>query len=103
MVIADVFTPMLEGFGELAIAYYSAPGDPWWRPNVKTLTQMMYVAGCESIEEVSRLGPDGSGERAMHKVVLRGQVPADPLWLQESRKWAATVSPKWKSAAEQPA
>jgi tRNA (mo5U34)-methyltransferase len=103
MVIADVFTPMLEGFGDLPLAQYTAPSHTWWLPNVKTIAAWMNVAGCESIEEVSRFVLDWRVDDPMHKVVLRGRVDPDPVWLRAYRDWAATTSPKWKSAAEQPA
>ncbi len=103
LMIADVFTPMLEGFGDLALAQFTAPSHTWWLPNIKTLSTMMSVAGCESIEEVARFVLDWKVDDPMHKVVLRGHVSTDPLWLRTHRDWAASTSPKWKSAAEQPA
>jgi tRNA (mo5U34)-methyltransferase len=103
LVVADVFTPMLEGFGDLALAQYTAPSHTWWLPNVKTLSRMMAVAGCESVDEVSRFVLDWAVDSPMHKVVLRGQMATDPMWLREYREWASATSPKWKSAAEQPA
>jgi tRNA (mo5U34)-methyltransferase len=101
LVIADVYTPMLEGFGDLALAQYNAPSHTWWVGNVKTLQMMMHVAGCESIEEVSRFLLDWRIDDPMHKVVLRGTVNRDPAWLRASREWAGTVAPKWRSAEEQ--
>jgi tRNA (mo5U34)-methyltransferase len=102
LLIADVFTPMLEGFGDLPLAQYAAPSHIWWLPNVKALMCMMGVAGCEGVEEVSRFVLDWRGDDPLHKVVLRGLAAADPLWLREYRGWAESRSPKWRSAAEQP-
>jgi len=103
LVIGDVFTPMLEGFGDLPLAQYAAPSHIWWLPNVRTLLRMMSIAGCEAIEEVSHFVLDGEVDGPAHRVVLRGRVTTDPLWLSEYRKWAENTSPKWKTAAEQPA
>ena len=103
MLVADVFTPMLEGFGDLPFAQYTAPSHTWWLPNVKTLQSWMTVAGCESINEVSRFVLDWRSDDPMHKVVLQGQVHTEPAWLIAYRDWALTTSPKWKSAAERPA
>jgi hypothetical protein len=63
----------------------------------------MTVAGCEDIEEVSRFVLEERGDDEINKVVLRGRTSDDPLWLRGYREWALTQSPKWKSAAEQPA
>ena len=103
MVVADVFDPRLEGLADLPFAQYTAPGETWWLPNVKTLNAMMSVAGCEDIDEVSRFVLDERGDDEIHKVVLRGRTSKDPLWLRAYREWALTQLPKWKSAAEQPA
>jgi tRNA (mo5U34)-methyltransferase len=103
MLVADVFTPMLEGFGDLSFAQYTAPSHTWWLPNANTLRSWMTVAGCESIEEISRFVLDWRVDDPMHKVVLKGRVNADPPWLLAHRDWALASSPKWKSAAEQPA
>jgi tRNA (mo5U34)-methyltransferase len=78
LLIADVFTPMLEGFGDLPLAQYTAPSHTWWLPNVKVLSNMMRVAGCETVEEVSRFVLDWRIDDPMHKVVLRGQMHEGP-------------------------
>ncbi len=103
MLVADVFTPMLEGFGDLPFAQYTAPSHTWWLPNVKTLQCWMNVAGCETIEEISRFVLDWRVDDPMHKVVLKGQINSEPAWLVGHRAWALATAPKWKSAAEQPA
>jgi tRNA (mo5U34)-methyltransferase len=99
--VADVVDPALEGLGDLAMAEYKTGGTPWWLPNSKTLANMMMVAGCEPVEEVARfdLEPDQSGLR-LQKVVLRGRVDLNPLWLREWCRTAAQTPPKWRSAAE---
>ena len=102
MIVADVFTPMLEGFGELPFAQYAAPSHHWWIPNVKTLWSWMNVAGMDAIEEVSRFELQTSLAEPIHKVVLRGTMNTLPPWLVAYRDWALTTSPKWKSAEEQP-
>jgi tRNA (mo5U34)-methyltransferase len=100
LVIADVFTPMLEGYGNLPLAQLTAPSHTWWLPNVQTLRMMMHVAGCEPIDEVSRFVLDWAIDDPMHKVVLRGRVPEDPTWLRVSREVAEVTEPKWKTNAE---
>jgi tRNA (mo5U34)-methyltransferase len=101
IVVADVFTRKLEGVSGLAIAEYTADGGSWWAPNVKTFAGMMTVAGCEPIEELARFRIDRRARRPREKVVLRGQVDTDPVWLRELRAWAEKTPPKWKSAAEE--
>jgi tRNA (mo5U34)-methyltransferase len=101
IVVADVITPALEGIGDVAIAEYKAPGFAWWLPNAKTLANMMIVAGCEPVVEVARFELDaGQDDLPLQKVVLRGRVNADPVWLQEWCRTAALTPPKWRSAAE---
>ncbi len=100
ILVADVFTPKLEGMGGVAIAEYKAPGATWWLPNTEALANMMMVAGCEPVEEVARFELDTGPGGPIQKVVLRGLVNTDPVWLQERRKAAAKTPPKWRSAAE---
>jgi tRNA (mo5U34)-methyltransferase len=101
ILVADVIAPELEGIGDVAIAEYKASGAAWWLPNAKTLANMMIVAGCEPVEEVARFELDaGQGGPRLQKVVLRGRVNTNPVWLQEWCRTAALTPPKWRSAEE---
>lgn len=103
MIVADVFTPMLEGFGEFPLAQYTAPSHTWWLPNVRTLRAWMNVAGIEHVTEESRFILDWIVDDPMHKVVLRGHMNTTPWWLAEDRDWVLSTSSNGKRAAEQPA
>ena len=35
LIVADVFTPMLEGFGDMPLAQLTAPSQTWWLPKSK--------------------------------------------------------------------
>ncbi|HEY6428970.1 MAG TPA: hypothetical protein VIX84_17235, partial [Acidimicrobiales bacterium] len=100
ILVADVIAPSLEGMGDVALAEYEAPGDAWWLPNTRTLTNMMIVAGCEPVQQVARYNAESGHGGALQKVVLRGRVNAKPVWLQEWCRTAALTPPKWRSAAE---
>jgi len=76
VVVADVFTPRLEGFGDRALAWYTAPNETWWLPNVAALRAMMGAAGFEAIAEISRFTLQARTDDMIHKVVLRGEVPS---------------------------
>lgn len=79
LVVADVYSPTLEAFGDTPVAQFTAPGETWWHPNVACLRQMMLTAGFEPIEEVSRFVLDALGHRN-HKVVLKGTAAENPSW-----------------------
>jgi tRNA (mo5U34)-methyltransferase len=101
IVLADVVSPALEGMGDEAISEYKADGAGWWTPNAKTLTNMMIVAGCEPVDLIARFDIDnGPGGLPLQKVVLRGRVNTNPVWLQEWCRTAAMTPPKWRSAEE---
>jgi tRNA (mo5U34)-methyltransferase len=100
LIVADVFTPMLEGFGDLPLAQLTAPSQTWWLPNVKTLETMMLVAGCDPIEEVSRFVLDWAIDDPMHKVVLKGNVPPQASWITQAREYAMATPPKWATPDE---
>ncbi len=84
VLVADVYTPRLEGMGDLALALYTAPSETWWLPNVATLRAMMRTAGFESIDEISRFALEARSDDTIHKVVLRGGVTDQPDWIGEA-------------------
>jgi tRNA (mo5U34)-methyltransferase len=81
-VVADVFNPNLEAFGDICLSQFTAqiPSETWWAPNVNTLRQMLTVAGFEPIDEVSRFVLDAHSTDPIHKVVLHGRVPIRHSW-----------------------
>ncbi|MEY2472083.1 MAG: tRNA (mo5U34)-methyltransferase [Actinomycetota bacterium] len=81
LVIADVYSPDLEGLGNVPAAQFLAPGEVWWYMNVACLRQMMIVAGFEPVTEVRRFILDSMSGRNLHKVVLRGTASAEPSWV----------------------
>lgn len=85
LVVADVYSPSLEAFGDTPVAQFLAPGETWWHPNVACMKQWMVVAGFEPIEEVSRFVLDALGHRN-HKVVLRGTAAENPSWTLAQRE-----------------
>jgi tRNA (mo5U34)-methyltransferase len=103
MIVADVFTPMLEGFGEIPLAQYTAPSHTWWLPNVTALKAWMNVAGIEHVTEESRFILDWQVDDPMHKVVLRGRMNTTPWWLDADHDWIMSTAPDGKLVAEQPA
>jgi tRNA (mo5U34)-methyltransferase len=84
LIVADVYSPELEAFGDVPVANLIAPGETWWYQNVAGLRQMMTVAGFEPITEVSRFVLDSLGNRN-HKVVLKGVAAAEPSWTVSQR------------------
>jgi tRNA (mo5U34)-methyltransferase len=93
VLVADVYTPQLEGMGDRALAMFTAPGETWWLPNVATLRAMMTTAGFESIDEISRFALEARAEDTIHKVVLRGGVTEQPEWIREALEYKAAGSP----------
>lgn len=84
VLVADVYTPRLEGMGDQALAWFTAPGETWWLPNIATLKGMMRTAGFEAIEEVSRFALQARSEDTIYKVVLRGEVTPQAGWIHEA-------------------
>ncbi len=84
LIVADVYSPELEAFGEVPVAQLVAPGETWWYQNVASIRQMMVVAGFEPITEVSRFVLDALGSKN-HKVVLRGVAAENPSWTVRQR------------------
>jgi tRNA (mo5U34)-methyltransferase len=92
LIVADVYSPELEGLGDVPVAQFLGPGETWWFPNVACLRQMMTVAGFEPIEEVSRFVLDATGTNHIHKVVLRGTANPNPTWATKERAARAAAS-----------
>ena len=85
VLVADVYTPRLEGMGgDPALALFTAPSETWWLPNVATLRAMMHTAGFESLAEISRFALEARSDDTIHKVVLRGGVTDRPDWISEA-------------------
>ncbi len=93
VLVADVYTPQLEGMGDLALALFTAPSETWWLPNVATLRTMMTTAGFESIDEISRFALEARAADTIHKVVLRGGLTEQPEWIREALEYKAAGSP----------
>jgi tRNA (mo5U34)-methyltransferase len=87
VIVADVYSPGLEGFGGAAIAQLTAPGETWWLPSIAALKLMMTVAGFEPIDEISRFVLAADAEDAIHKIVLRGAAPEVPGWYGQALAW----------------
>ncbi len=92
VLVADVYTPQLEGMGDLALALFTAPSETWWLPNIATLTAMMTTAGFESIGEISRFALQARTDDTIHKVVLRGAVNGQPEWVREALEYKTAGS-----------
>jgi tRNA (mo5U34)-methyltransferase len=84
VLVADVYTPCLEGMGDQALAWFTAPGETWWLPNIATLKRMMRTAGFEAIAELSRFALQARSEDTIYKVVLRGEAAPQPGWVDEA-------------------
>ena len=93
VLIADVYTPQLEGMGDMPLAMFTAPSETWWLPNVATLRTMMTTAGFESLAEISRFALEARAEDTIHKVVLRGGVTEQPEWITEALAYKAATVP----------
>lgn len=102
VIVADVYTPTLEGFGGAALAQLTAPGETWWLMSVAALRLMMTVAGFEPVQEVSRFNLNANAAAVIHKVVLRGQVPATPSWYQQALDWKRHHSTRRVPVASEP-
>ncbi|HVD01819.1 MAG TPA: methyltransferase domain-containing protein [Candidatus Dormibacteraeota bacterium] len=79
LLLADVYHPPLERYGERSLAEYSPwlPGYTWWQMNVSTLRKMLDTAGFTAVEELERFEMRlSSGGPGSPKVVLRAQGPA---------------------------
>lgn len=85
IVIADVYSPELEAFGNTAVARFTAPSETWWLPNVACLKQMLFTAGFAEITEVSRFVLDSLGNRN-YKVVLKANAATEPGWAPSLRR-----------------
>jgi len=81
-IVADVYTPMLEGYGELCLSMFVPwlPNFTWWLPSSNTLKKMMTIAGFEPVTEVSRFALNAKNGTPIHKVVLHAAKPASPTW-----------------------
>lgn len=100
VVVADVYTPQLDGFGDLSLAQFTAPGETWWLPNAEALRAMMVVAGFEPIDEISRFTLQATAEDTIHKVVLRGRAPEQPSWVRMALDYrAATLAQENQAVA----
>jgi tRNA (mo5U34)-methyltransferase len=93
VLVADVYTPQLEGMGDLPLALFTAPSETWWLPNVATLRTMMTTAGFESIDEISRFALEARTTDTIDKVVLRGGVTEQPEWVREALEYKTAGSP----------
>jgi tRNA (mo5U34)-methyltransferase len=88
LLLAEVYSPTLERYGDRCLSEFKAGGktQPWWVPSVATLKAMMYSAGFDGIDELSRFqwscfGLDPEGHVVVNqstKVVLSGYVPEAP-------------------------
>jgi tRNA (mo5U34)-methyltransferase len=87
VIVADVYTPTLEGFGGAALAQLTAPGETWWLMSVAALQLMMTVAGFEPVDEVSRFVLNADVNDVIHKVVLRGKALETPTWYYQALDW----------------
>jgi tRNA (mo5U34)-methyltransferase len=85
VIVADVYTPKLEGLGDVPLAVFTAPSETWWLPNIPTLRAVMRTAGFESIDEISRFTLEARADDTINKVVLRGRVSEQPEWIREAR------------------
>ena len=94
VLVADVYTPQLEGLGDdLALALFTAPSETWWLPNVAALRTMLITAGFESIDEISRFALEARAADTIHKVVLHGSVSDQPEWIREALEYKCAGSP----------
>lgn len=89
IIIADVYSPELEGLGDVPVARFLGPGETWWKPNVACLRQMMTVAGFEPVTETSRFRLAAEGGNEIHKVVLRGTAAEIPSWTIAEKRYRA--------------
>jgi tRNA (mo5U34)-methyltransferase len=87
VLVADVYTPKLEGMGDVALAVFTAPSETWWLPNIFALRAMMRTAGFESIDEISRFALEARTDDTIHKVVLRGAVTTQPEWVRQALEY----------------
>ena len=92
VLVADVYTPRLEGMGDRPLALFTAPSETWWLPNIATVKAMMRTAGFESIAEISRFELQARTDDTIYKVVLRGRVTQQPEWVREALEYKAASS-----------
>lgn len=99
IILADVYSPELEGLGAVPAAQFNAPhGEVWWYMNVACLKQMLAVAGFEPVTEISRFVLDMQGEFRNHKVVLRGVASEEPTW---ARQWRESRGNNYQARRDQ--
>lgn len=82
LLLADVYHPPLEEFGDRCLAEYSPwlPGYTWWQMNVNSLRRMLETAGFESIEELERFSITlADGNPGAPKVLLRARGDGDEV------------------------
>jgi tRNA (mo5U34)-methyltransferase len=89
VLVADVYAPQLDGFGEVPLAQFTAPGETWWLPSAEALKTMMIVAGFDPIHEIWRFPLHAVAADTIHKIVLRGGAPDVPPWVQMARDYHA--------------
>jgi len=78
LVLAALFEPVLERYGEVCLSDFVARGPQpasWWMPNAHTLRTMMWVAGFLPVQEAARFGGDNG-----HTVVIHGMVSEQNAW-----------------------
>jgi hypothetical protein len=98
LIVADVYSPELDGLGHVPAAQFLGPGETWWYPNVACIKQMMTVAGFEPVTEISRFVLDSVGGNRINKVVLRGTLPdGEASWATRERASRGVAKPQQKA------
>lgn len=76
-IVAEPYSPSLELFNEPLSQFGYAEAVGWWQHSPATLGAMMWAAGYDSIEEVSRFTLNSKAEVPIEKIVLKGRVPME--------------------------
>lgn len=74
-IVAEPYSPELEHFTEPLSRFGYAEALGWWQHSPSTLGAMMWAAGFDEIEELSRFRLNSKAEVPIEKIVLRGRVP----------------------------
>lgn len=74
--LVDRIDPMLERYGSLCLAEYTADRPfegRWWLPNADMVKAMAIVSGLEPVEEIARFVMWSVADGVTHHVVVRGR------------------------------
>jgi tRNA (mo5U34)-methyltransferase len=77
-IVAEPYSPDLDLFTEPLSRFGYAEALGWWQHSPKTLGAMMWAAGFDQIEEVSRFQLKSKAEVPIQKIVFRGRLPSEP-------------------------